>query len=158
MKTKSKKGGDETIRVRDTGKKKVTVKTSDMQNDSASNYSYSKVVEKPKKGVLKSKTNNFSYSSDSNQNFITKDSTLFKKESPKRSYISSSISSRADGQTVPYRGIDSSYVQKLRKPTEKREGREVIKIKKRDSDSPYIIPVVKIKTVKKIPKLTSKKK
>lgn len=161
--TKANKKGDDTLKVKDTGRRKVTIKTSNMRNDSAGNYSYSKVVEKPKKGVFKSTAMGSIDSTDSKRNNTYNDYTLTKKDTPKRSSVFSNTSSGVYGGDAPLRRTDSIYVQKIRKPTEKREGKEVTKIKKTDNTSPngfmgLLKPTINIKTVKKTPKLSSNKK
>jgi hypothetical protein len=122
MKAKlKKKVGDDTLKTKDTGKKKVTIKSSSNVNDSIPSISYSKNVEKPKKGIYKLTSYSHKDSIDSKGNtFYHKESNIQKKETPRRSSV---ISNTETGKNR-FDAIDSSFTQKTRKPTTRREGYE----------------------------------
>jgi hypothetical protein len=156
------KMGDDTLKAKDNGKKKITIKASGKSTDSTNVYSYSKNIEKPKRGISSSLNYNHIDSLKAKVPFYHNESSVQKTESPKRKAIVSNTSlGRMVGENR-YQDSDSAYSQTTRKPTERREGREVTKIKKMESSSPSYFglsaPVVNVKTVKKLPKLAPKKK
>jgi hypothetical protein len=119
--TKAKKRSDDTLKVKDTGKKKVTIKSSSNVNDSLPSASYSKTVEKPKRGIFKSTSYSHNDSIDSKGNtFYHKESNIQKKETPRRSYVNSNTETGKNR----FDATDSTYTQKIRKPTTNRRGYE----------------------------------
>lgn len=139
-KVKTKKRGDDTLKVKDTGKKKITIKSSSNINDSLPSVSYSKTVEKPKRGIFKSTSYSHNDSIDSKGNtFYHKESNIQKKETPRRSSV---ISNTETGKNR-FDATDSTYTQKIRKPTTNRRGYESTTISKSKlgmPDSTYISP------------------
>jgi len=124
---KAKKRGDDTLKIKDTGKKKVTIKSSLNVNDSIPSQSYSKTVEKPKKGIYKLTSYSHNDSIDSKGNtFYHKESNIQKKETPRRSSV---VSNTETGKNR-FDAIDSSFVQTIRKPTTRRAGFESTSIRK----------------------------
>lgn len=137
-KVKARKNGDDTIKVKDTGKKKVTIKSSSNVNDSLPSASYSKTVEKPKKGIYKLTSFSHNDSIDSRGNtFFHKESNIQKRETPRRI----SVMSNTETGKNRFDAIDSTFIQTTRKPTTRRAGFEDISIRKTKlgmPDSTYV--------------------
>ena len=162
------KMGDDTLKVKDNGKRKVTVKTSTNVNDSVPSASYSRTVEKPKKGIFKSQSYSLNDSLNSKGTFYHNESNIQKKETPRKLYVSSTTETGKNR----YDAMDSSYTQQVRKPTTRRAGYESTIVTKTklgmpsssasmdnfSKDMPSRKPISSTVTVKKLPKLAPKKK
>lgn len=159
---KAKKSNEPVVNVRKKTGKNISKMDSiySSSTPSADVYGFTSKKENKKRGTSKSYETKSVDSLDQSNNFrfglsfppYTKQSVTKKKETPKKSSVffqSSEIDSKRGTSS------DSSYSKNTRKPTEKRAGKEEERVFVRKNDQTYGNTS---KTVKKLPKLPSKKK